>query len=130
MIYAGSLTEATGGNAIGVGLAGLLHRRLIDGIDPRSTAVNAMTGGSPQTAAVPVTAETDRDAMKLFSRFLNGASNTDELRCVRLEDTLSLDPVLVSTAVARVSPAGVSAAELSLGLDPDGDFLPVEGYDG
>lgn len=129
VVYARSLTEATSGNAIGVGLADLVHRRLVEKIDPQITAINAMTGGSPQTAAVPITAPSDRSALEMFTRFLQGASPTNELHCVRIRDTLSLNRVLVSSAIAAMPAHRGRVTPVEGGFDAHGDFRPVPEYD-
>lgn len=129
VVYARSLTKATAGNAIGVGLADLAHRRLVEAIDPYVTAVNAMTGGSPQTAAVPITATSDREAMQFYSRFLQGARGTAELHCVRIRDTLSLDRLLVSSAIAHKPALRGRCTPVDVAFDAHGDFIAVAGYD-
>ncbi|WP_141003215.1 DUF362 domain-containing protein [Nocardioides humi] len=129
VVYARGLTHATAGNAIGVGLADLVHQRLVEAIDPVSTAVNAMTGGSPQTAAVPITATSDAEALSHFDRYLRGARPTSEVRLIRCRDTLSLQRLLVSRAVAEVAPADSTCTPVDLRWTADQDFGSVRGYD-
>jgi hypothetical protein len=129
VVYARSLTEGTSGNAIGVGLADLVHRGLVEKIDPHVTAVNAMTGASPQTAAVPITAQSDREALEMFTRFLQGARPAEELRCIRIRDTLSLSRILVSSAIAGKPANRHQVTPVSVAFDARGDFKPVAGYD-
>lgn len=128
VVYARSLTPTTQGNAIGVGLADLVHRRLVGQIDPVSTAINAMTGASPQTAAIPITVAADLEAIELFDRYLKGTRTISNMRVVRIRNTLSLDRILVSSAViAELSDA--RAVPTTLGFDQNGDFTSCAGYD-
>jgi hypothetical protein len=64
-IAALSLAEASHGNAIGVGLADFITRRLRDAIDEQKTFLNAFTTGHMGRAKIPVTF---RDDEELFAR--------------------------------------------------------------
>lgn len=58
-----SLTEATHGNATGIGLADYCLQRVIRAADMRVTAVNCITGGHPEAARLPLSFETDREML-------------------------------------------------------------------
>jgi hypothetical protein len=59
------LTQDTDGNATGIGMFDFALRRLVDGIDAIPTYMNMITAKSPQGAKVPITVETDRQALQL-----------------------------------------------------------------
>lgn len=122
VIYARSLTEATHGNAIGMGLADLVHRRLAAAVDPISTGINSMTGGSPAIGALPIIAGSDLEAMTLFNRYLRGAQPAAETRMIRIRDTLSLNRILVSPAVLRQLGHDIDPSAHSEAFDEAGDF--------
>ena len=54
------LTEATHGNALGLGCADLCTQRLVDEIDFRSLHINALTSGRVACAQLPLAFATDR----------------------------------------------------------------------
>ncbi len=57
------LTEITRGNAIGVGLADFVTRKVADKIDYRSTCINSVTAITPEKARLPIVCENDRNAV-------------------------------------------------------------------
>jgi hypothetical protein len=57
------LTEATEGNATGVGMADVVLRQLVDKIDRVATYMNLITAKGPQGARIPITVDTDREAL-------------------------------------------------------------------
>jgi len=70
VIAALSLSEASHGNAIGVGLADFITRSLRDAIDERKTFLNVYTTGEMRRMAIPCTLETDGEVVeKIRERF-------------------------------------------------------------
>ncbi|MCC7474127.1 MAG: hypothetical protein IT425_01920 [Pirellulales bacterium] len=61
VIAALSLAEASQGNAIGVGLADFITRRLRDAIDEKKTFLNTFTTGHMGRAKIPVTLRDDEE---------------------------------------------------------------------
>lgn len=61
VIAALSLAEASQGNAIGVGLADFVTRRLRDAIDERKTLINVLTTGDMGRARIPATLADDKE---------------------------------------------------------------------
>src|SRR5688572_11587185 len=93
------LTAQTHGNAIGVGLADVITRRLFAGIDYDATYANVVTSSFLERGKIPVVAETDRDAFDIALRSC-GHVPTGHERIVRILDTLHLEEVYVSAAIA------------------------------
>ena len=91
------LTDGTHGNAIGVGLADVITRRLFDGIDYESTYANVITSSFLERGKIPVVAETDRNAFEMALRSC-GYLEPGRERIVRILDTLHLEEVYVSDA--------------------------------
>jgi hypothetical protein len=94
-VYVRDLTDASHGNAIGIGLADFARSRLIDKIDFKAMYVNAVASGTPFGATVPIHFETDREALENALRTI-GFVDTEQARIVRIRDTLDLDEMLVS----------------------------------
>ncbi|MCG8451540.1 MAG: hypothetical protein MI725_18390, partial [Pirellulales bacterium] len=64
IIAALALSEATQGNAIGVGLADFITQRLRDAIDEHKTFINVFTTGEMQRAKIPATLPDDETLCK------------------------------------------------------------------
>lgn len=94
------LTAGTHGNAIGVGLADVITRRLFGKIDYAATYGNVITSSFLERGKIPVVAETDRDAFAVALRSC-GYLPEERERIVRILDTLHLEEVYVSPAIAE-----------------------------
>jgi len=98
LIVVCDLTDATHGNACGLGLADLMVRRAYDKIDFAATYENLFTSGFLRRGKTPIVVDTDREALVYA---LRGAGVTDPARAriARIVDTLQLGELLVSPAV-------------------------------
>ncbi len=92
------LTGDSKGNAIGVGLADVITKRLYDKIDFPSTYANAITSSFLERVKIPIVAESDREAFEIALRSCGYMERGNE-RIVRIKDTLHLDELYVSGAV-------------------------------
>ena len=92
------LTEPSHGNAVGVGLADVISRRLYDKIEYGATYANVITSGFLERGKIPVVAATDREAYQVALRSCAQATTGRE-RIVRILDTLHLEDIYVSTAI-------------------------------
>lgn len=93
------LTPDTAGNATGMGTADIVTQRLVRKIDWSKTYVNVVTAGAPIGAVLPLVADTDRDAMHIAMRSVPMAT-ADRVRAIRIENTLDLGEIWISTALA------------------------------
>jgi len=93
-IWVRSLTPASHGNAIGIGLADVASKSLVDSIDPDSIFVNALSSMTPTTAKTPMYFPTDRECLKAAVRF--SGSDAGDAGIVRIKSTLALDRFVVS----------------------------------
>jgi len=98
LIYVRDLTDASHGNATGMGLADLLTRRAADKIDFRATYANVTTTTFLERGKLPVVAETDAEALAIARRTLRTLT-TAPLRIMRIQNTLRLDVVQVSPSL-------------------------------
>jgi hypothetical protein len=96
-IYVRDLHDDSYGNATGVGLADFVSRRLVDKIDPTATYINCLTGLSPESARIPITFDTDREAVEAALGTI-GMVRPEEARIVRIKNTLLLEELDVSEA--------------------------------
>jgi hypothetical protein len=92
------LTEPSNGNAIGVGLADVITRRLYEKIDREATYANVITSSFLERGKIPIAVASDRDAFEVALRSSARASN-GRGRIIRILDTLRLEDIYVSRAV-------------------------------
>ncbi len=92
------LTDASHGNALGIGLADFTTRRLLGKIDFKCTAKNVFTSGFLERGKVPLVYETDAEAVDaaLTHVFRANPQGRANARVVRIRNTLELEQVLVS----------------------------------
>lgn len=98
-IVACDLTPGSMGNAIGVGIVDFVTRRLVSKIDFEALNVNALTGVSPEMARIPMTLESDREAIAAAVKCA-GSPACHEVRLMRIRNTSSLALIDVSEAYA------------------------------
>jgi hypothetical protein len=91
------LTEETHGNACGLGLAEFTTDRCLAQVDFNITRINALTGGHPTAAGIPVSMPTDRQAIDSALETV-GLVEPHRARVVQIPDTLHLRELLVSEA--------------------------------
>ena len=121
------LTEATHGNASGIGTAEYCHRRAVDKMDREITYINCMTGNHPSGAHTPLYFDSDQ---QLFDAALKtvGLVEPQQAKVVRIHNTLEIEDVLVSEAYRPEAEARddltivEEAAEMS--FDEKGDLTP------
>jgi hypothetical protein len=98
-IFIRSLTEATHGNACGIGMAEFTTRRAAAQVDHKITNVNCITAGHPTAAMMPVVCENDRQAVEDGLSTI-GLTPPEKARVIHIHDTLHLETVLISEAYA------------------------------
>jgi hypothetical protein len=93
-----NLTEASEGNAVGIGFADFTTKRLVDHLIPEATWVNCITGLGPQKGRIPVHFDTDERVLETAFETI-GMIEPDDARVVRINSTLHLDEVLISESM-------------------------------
>jgi uncharacterized protein (DUF362 family) len=94
-LFVRDLTDQSKGNAIGIGLADLTTKRLVDKIDYAATYKNCITGISLEKGAVPMHYGNDRQAIEVALDSI-GLISPPLSKIVRIQNTLQLDIVGVS----------------------------------
>ena len=111
------LTPESAGNALGIGLADLIPRRLADRIDWEKTGLNALTALVPYKGRCPVVLPTDRDCVE-NALDTCGLPEPERARIMHIADTLHLETVRVSEAYREEV-----AARDDMEIVDEGDFL-------
>jgi len=122
-IVALALTRETHGNANGIGLADLTTRRLVDAIDYKATYTNVMTTRLWAAGRLPVVMDTDRQAIEAAI----GEAGPDEVRLVRIKNTLHLEALDISPALlpeAQAFGLQIAGEPLEIAFDASGQIAP------
>ncbi len=123
-----SLTETTNGNGTGIGLADFATRRLVKALDLKATYVNGLTSLGLMTPKIPIHFDTDREAVEQALATL-ASRHPEQLRVVRIANTLSLDKMLVSESCvdALRGRPGITLANQAeeMRFDGEGNLLPI-----
>ena len=93
-ILVDDLTEASHGNATGVGLADFITEKLYSKIDYHATYENILTSTFPLRGFTPIVAKDAKAGFALCLRVVGRAAANP--RVIRIRDTLSLDKMYVS----------------------------------
>ena len=104
MIYVRDLTPESGGNAVGIGFADLIHERLYQKIDFEKMYLNARTALNPAASRLPIHLASDREALDLALGHM-GRPEPAEQQLVWIRNTLSLDRIAISAPLAREATA-------------------------
>lgn len=94
-IYAASLTEASHGNALGMGLADVVSRSLAAAVDRTVTNENVLTSGFLARGNLPFVAADDTQAVTALCRAA-GVAAVGDASVLVIRDTLDLETVLAS----------------------------------
>ncbi len=127
-IFIRGLTEETHGNACGIGLAEFTNRRTVDQMDVHVTRINALTGGHPTAAAIPITFDTDREVLEEALQTV-GLDDPENAKVVQISNTLQVADVVVSEAylpqIEGRRDLQIVDGPFEMEFDKDGFLLPV-----
>jgi len=93
------LTEASHGNANGVGILDFTTRRLYEKFRPEHTYPNSLTSTVPQSVKMPMVLKNDRQAIQAAVKTCN-VEDRDAVRLVRVKNTVELEHIWVSEVLA------------------------------
>ena len=120
------LTEETHGAAMGIGMADVTTRRLLEKMDPESTYPNCLTSGVTASGKLPMAFDSHRLAIQAAVRTLSAVDGTG-MRMVRIRDTLHLGEIWISAALlpqAREHPdVELLAPPAPMAFDDRGDLF-------
>lgn len=124
-IVARSLTPASNGNALGIGIADFCTRRLADAIDEHSTRTNGLTSSHIGAVKRPLTYDTDREILDAALPTI-GLTAPAAAKILWIRNTLDLAEVECSEAyfdeVQRRDDLELLSALRPLPFDPHGNL--------
>jgi hypothetical protein len=128
-IFVRGLTEATHGNAAGIGMAEFCTRRVIEQIDINATRINCLTAGHIAAAMLPLDFPTDRAVLDAALPTI-GLTESRQAKIVWIRNTLDIREVECSAAylaeAKRRDDLEILTPPRDLPFDADGN-LPREG---
>jgi hypothetical protein len=123
------LTEATHGNAAGIGMAEFCTRRALEQVNVETTRINCLTAGHAPAAMLPLDYPTDRAAIEAALPTI-GLTEPEAAKVLWIRNTLELGEVECSTAYLEDARKRDDLEILSeprpLAFDAAGN-LPLEG---
>ena len=132
-LIVGGVSEASHGNALGIGLADFTTRRLYEDVDLSAMNENVLTSTFVERAKIPMVLENDRKAFEAATR-CNWGVEPENTRFVRIPNTLHLRHLYLSENLVEealesgnVEVVG-EAAELE--FDDTGRLAPFAAGDG
>ncbi|NQU04268.1 MAG: DUF362 domain-containing protein [Syntrophaceae bacterium] len=122
------ITKASHGNALGIGMADLTTRRVVDKIDFKATYTNALTTGLWTSVRTPITLENDKVVVEAA---LSKISSPDRVRMARIRNTLMLEDFWVTEALLTELDAHkgiiIDETPVQLEFDKKGRIMPGPG---
>ncbi|GIK74172.1 MAG: hypothetical protein BroJett021_31600 [Chloroflexota bacterium] len=100
-IVVAGLTNASGGNGIGIGQADFTTQQAAAQIDRETTYANAIAAGTPESGRLPIVLPALDDALRA-ALLTSGVDDWSQAAVVRIQNTLHLDVIWVSDALAPV----------------------------
>ncbi|MCZ6515326.1 MAG: lactate racemase domain-containing protein [Acidobacteria bacterium] len=97
LIYVRDITKESEGNAIGIGMADLMHERIRKKIDIDKTYINTQAALNPPMGFLPMHSPSDGEALRFLMGVL-GDPAPPEAKVVWIKNTLLLAEILASEA--------------------------------
>ena len=123
-VYARGLSAHTYHSAVGIGLADVVHDRMVNDVDWRPTYINSLTASTPCAIKTPIHFPSDREALEKIAHTV-GKHDLLTVTYCRIRNTLELVNVEVSeNLVGSLAPnAKVISAPYEVRFDAAGDFM-------
>ena len=126
-IVVSDLTEGSAGNAVGVGIADIITRRLLDKIDMDALNMNTITGVCPEMGKIPLTVKNDYEAIEIAIKCV-GLIPREKLKIMRIKNTALLSEVEISQAyedeISRRDDLEVVSPKREMEFDAAGNLRP------
>lgn len=132
-IVALDISDESHGNALGVGLADVISKRLDDKVDWITTYENVITSGFLARGNRPIVGETDRRALEIALMCCGRPVTSDDVKVARIPNTLHLNEMYVSRSLMediKDDPRVKQIGEFEpIQFDESGALLPFNGAD-
>ena len=124
-IYIRDLSPLSYGNGVGIGLADVIHDRVLEKLDVNAGRINAMTSGSLAAVRIPLHFASDRQCIELASMTV-GKFDRAEVTIGRIRNTLDLSTLALSEnlagEIAKNPALEITGPPFELSYDGAGNF--------
>jgi hypothetical protein len=122
-IYARGLTELTYHSAVGLGMADVVHDRLVNDVDWKPTYINSLTASTPACIRTPIHFPSDLEALSNIAPTVGKVDLSTVTYC-RIRNTLELVHVAVSENLmsSLSSNVKVVSAPFEVSFDASNNF--------
>ncbi len=126
-IYARGLSELTYHSGIGIGMADVVHDRLVNDIDWNPTYINALTASTPAGIRTPIHFGSDLEALSNIAPTV-GKTDLSSVTYCRIRNTLELIQVAVSENLipSLYSNVKVTSTAFDVPFDRSNDLVDFE----
>ena len=129
-IFVRGVTQASDGNAVGLGMADFTTTSTVRSINSQFTYVNALTALTPQMAKIPIHFDTDREVVQRALQTL-ALDDPGSARVIHIRDTLSLEVLRVSSSyqdhLSKRPDLTALGPAREMSFDAKGNLAPVDG---
>jgi len=126
-IYARGITDLSYGSAVGIGMADVVHGRILNRIDWKPTIINSLTASTPACIRTPIHFDSDREVLANLMPTV-GKTDLSNVTFCRIRNTLELIHVAVSENLIPNLPSNVKIVSkpFEVPFDATGDFGDFE----
>jgi hypothetical protein len=123
-LYARGLSEHTYHSAVGLGMADVVHDRLVNDVDWKPTYINSLTAATPAAIKTPIHFPSDREVLHAIAPTV-GKLDLETVTYCRIKNTLELAEFIISENLLKDAPASVTVVSepFELSFDASGDFV-------
>jgi hypothetical protein len=93
------ITEKTHGNVFGIGNFSVITRRVFEKINYEATYANCIAAKTFEDAKIPIIAADEDEALRIAIKGLKATADKNNLKIVKIKNTLELDEIEVSDAL-------------------------------
>ena len=127
-IFIRDLTSSSYGNGVGLGMADVVHDRLLSKIDWNPTQINSLTASTPAAIRTPIHFPTDRECLEKMMPTV-GKLDMKEVTFGWIRNTLDLTPVILSENLLPQIKANpileIMGDAVPMEFDSNGDLISV-----
>jgi hypothetical protein len=124
-IYVRDLSSVSYGNGVGLGMADIVHDRLLDKIDWNPTSINSLTASTPAAIKVPIHFASDQVCLEKIAPTV-GKLNMKDVTVGWVRNTMELATLAVSetlrTEIAKNPNLEIIGEPFALEFDAEGNF--------
>jgi hypothetical protein len=124
-IFIRSLSDLSYGNGVGIGLADVIHNRVLEKIDVNAGRINARTSGSLAAVRTPLHFPSDRECLDLLCATV-GKFNPADITMGWIRNTLELDELALTEnlrgEIARNPMLEITGPAFEIEFDQAADF--------